>query len=68
MNDNWQQFTEDFDYLKEFYDVMLPSGDVVKHCWPNAGWMNAINGDGRKWSGKDGVKVRLSETHPEDSN
>lgn len=27
----WQPFTADFDYVKAFYDVMLPSGVIVKH-------------------------------------
>lgn len=62
----WVDFTEDFDYDKVFYDVLLSNGEIVKHCWPNAGRMNAINGDGRKWGGEDGVKVRPSMDHPED--
>jgi hypothetical protein len=66
-NENaWQPFTPDFDYEKAFYDVLLPSGEIVKHCWPNAGWLNTMFGTMRKWSGTDGVKVRLSATHPMD--
>ena len=59
----------DGEYEKEFYDVLLPSGEVVKHCWPNAGFMNDIMGNGpqRQWSPKDGVKVRPSPDHPMDS-
>jgi hypothetical protein len=62
----WEPFTKDFDYWKKFYDVMLPDGTIVEQCWPNAGWMNAINGDGRKWGPEDNIKVRLSLKHPMD--
>ena len=39
-----------------------PDGTVVTHCWPNAGWMNAVNDEGtqRKWSCDDNIQVRLS--------
>lgn len=60
----WKDFVDDFRYNKEFYDTLLPSGEIVEQCWPNAGFMTA--GDGRRWSGKDGVKVRLSLKHPMD--
>lgn len=62
----WEPFTKDFDYWKKFYDVMLPDGTIVEQCWPNAGKMNAINGDGRTWGHEDNIKVRLSKKHPMD--
>ena len=64
----WQLFTADFDYLKAFYDVRLKDGTIIKHCWPNAGKMNAIHDEGqqRQFTGADGVQVRLSPEHPED--
>lgn len=63
----WQPFTENFDYLKEFYDVMLPDGTVLNHFWPNAGKMNAMHGAPQKqYTHLDNIKVRLSPDHPED--
>lgn len=64
-NAEWVEFTEDLDYDKVFYDVLLPTGEIVEMCWPNNGFMNAYNNNGqKKWSGKDGVKVRPSLNHP----
>ena len=48
------------DYWKTFYDVLLPSGEVVINCWPNAGFYCATDGSGRKWGCED-VLVRPSE-------
>ncbi len=61
----WQPFTEDFDYEKKFYDVLLPNGTIVEQCWPNSGIMNAIMTKGRYYP-KDNVKVRISHRHPMD--
>lgn len=66
INKAWEEFTPDYDYYKMFYDVMLPDGTVVVHCWPNAGFMNEINDGDRKFGPKDKVKVRISRTHPMD--
>ena len=63
---DWQDFTPEYDYVKKFYDVLLPSGEIVEGCWPNAGYMNGIMQRNGKWSGTDGVKVRLSLKHPMD--
>ena len=60
---NWQPFTRDYDYDKEFYDVLLPDGTIVKHCWPNAGMMCAIAPQ-RQWTTDDGIQVRLSPDSP----
>lgn len=61
-------FTPDFDYEKEFYDVLLPSGEIIKHCWPNAGVMNevyhGVENSGRNFSAQDGVKIQLSPDSP----
>lgn len=56
---HWQPYTLDFDYVKDFYEVRLPSGQIVAQCWPNAGWMNATDGSGRKWGPADNVQVRI---------
>jgi hypothetical protein len=53
---DWQDFDENFDYVKDFYEVLLPSGEIIKKCWPNAGKMNATDGSGRYW--ESGIKVR----------
>ena len=63
---NWEDFTPEYDYEKKFYDVLLPSGEIVEGCWPNAGYMNGVMQRNGKWSGTDGVKVRLSLKHPMD--
>lgn len=36
----------DGEYEKEFYDVRLPSGEIIL-CWPNSGVMNSLDGSGR---------------------
>jgi len=54
-------FTEDFDYDKEFYDVQFPSGELVMHCWPNAGKMNGTGDIQGSWGPNDNIKVRLSD-------
>lgn len=51
-------------YAKQHYDVKLPSGEIIKHCWPNAGIMNATDGSGRQFKPEDGVLYRISPTHP----
>ncbi len=50
-------------YDKKFYDVWLGKGDVVIHCWPNAGKMCATDGSGREWSfsAEAPIAVRESE-------
>lgn len=55
----WEPFTGD--YEKEFLDVLLPSGEVVYACWPNAGALAAMDGSGDRWTAEDGVKFRVCE-------
>lgn len=52
------EFTEDFDYVKDFYEVLLSDGTIVPKCWPNAGLMNATDRTGRSWDANSGIKVR----------
>ena len=52
------------EYDKVHYDVLLPDGELVKHCWPNAGKMCAMDSKQRSWTKDDGIKVRVSPTHP----
>lgn len=52
-------------YVKAYYDALLPGGEVVEHCWPNAGVMCSCDGSGRVWE-PDECSVRLSKTHPAD--
>jgi hypothetical protein len=47
-------------YQKIEYDVMLPDGTIVPNCWPNAGFMNAVDGTNRKWSVTSNIKIRRS--------
>lgn len=53
----------DGSYEKEWHDVMLPDGEVVEHCWPNAGVMCASDGTGRMWTHHDNIRVRTGR-HP----
>lgn len=58
----WQPF--DGHYIKRTYDALLPSGEVVRWCWPNAGCMVETYPSGhagRIWTAKDGIKVRFSD-------
>jgi hypothetical protein len=43
-------------YQKIEYDVLLPSGEIVPNCWPNAGKINACDNTGRSW--ENGVMYR----------
>ena len=63
--DNWHEF--DGDYSKDWYDVRLPDGKIIKHCWPNAGFMVATDGTGREWKPGE-CEVALSITHPMDGS
>ncbi len=54
----WVKFTADFDYVKDFYEVLLPTGEIVPLCWPNAGLMNTSDGTNRRWSPDDNISVR----------
>ena len=65
-SEEWVPFTAEFDYVKKFYDVKLRSGEIIYHCWPNAGYMIDINGSGFKFGPEDEIQVRRSRTHPED--
>lgn len=56
----------DGDYVKKFYDVLLNDGNIVIHCWPNAGKFAATDGSGRFFEPEDIKGVRLSLTHPMD--
>lgn len=53
-------------YQKEFYDVLLPSGEIVKNCWPNAGKLNELTGKRRQWKYKKtgSLRVRLAARTP----
>jgi hypothetical protein len=52
------EFNSEFDYEKDFYEVLLPDGTIVPQCWPNDGKMNATDCSGRSWDWNSGVKVR----------
>lgn len=40
----------DWDYEKEFYDVLLPSWEIVMWCWPNAWFINECKWEHREWA------------------
>lgn len=56
MKNEWIDFTNDFDYQKTLYDVLLPNGEIVLRCYPNGGYMHADNG--RLWDTNSNIKVR----------
>lgn len=59
-NLEWLPFTEDFDYVKDFYDVLLPNGAEII-CFPNGGAMNQIDSD-KIYGPQDDIKCRISLT------
>lgn len=61
--DDWATWSGDYD--KEWYDVRLPDGTVIPHCWPNAGVMMAMDASGRSFR-PGTVEARYSPTHPAD--
>jgi len=64
MKTEWHLFTED--YEKAFYDVQEPDGTIIKHCWPNAGFMEDVHGSGKRWKVGAFILIRLSKDHPLD--
>ena len=52
------------EYEKKFYDVKTASGKIYKHCWPNAGKMNATDGTETSWTKSDCILVRISPDSP----
>lgn len=56
----WAKWTGD-NYIKSYYDVLLPSGKIVKECWPNAG---KLKSGGYSFDAASNVKVRLSASSP----
>lgn len=54
-------------YQKQFYDVKLRDGSIVKQCWPNAGVMHATDSSGRKFFPVevDGIRVSCEQNFPE---
>jgi hypothetical protein len=63
MNNQFKKWNGD--YEKEFYDIKLPSGEVVLCCWPNAGKMCENGGERRKFTPEDNIEIRLG-IHPLD--
>ena len=51
-------------YEKDFYDVLLPSGEIVPNCWPNAGKLNETRSPFRQFLLSDRVCARLSLNPP----
>jgi hypothetical protein len=54
----------DGDYSKHFYDVLLPTSEVVL-CYPNAGKMHALlDGSGREFRPRQVKGVRRHQGNP----
>lgn len=58
--DEWREWTGN-NYLKVWYDALATDGTIIKHCWPNAGYL--MSGS-CKIAGNTGVLCRVSATHP----
>lgn len=58
MVDQDQFVAWDGEYEKQWYDVMLPSGEMVLACWPNAGKLVETKAPFRFWQVQDSVCVR----------
>jgi hypothetical protein len=52
----WQPFRGE--YEKTFYQIRFPDGDVRKHCFPNAGYMHALDGSGLMWGEKSQIEFK----------
>ncbi len=52
----WEKFNGE--YEKVFYDIELKDGEVIIHCYPNAG--NFHTPDGRNIDGIEVLKIRES--------
>lgn len=53
---SWQPFRGE--YEKTFYQIRFPDGEVRKHCFPNAGYMHALDGSGLMWSEKSQIEFK----------
>lgn len=62
--DEWKLF--EGEYEKEWYDIKTMDGTIHKHCWPNAGFMNAVHSKDSPKFGVGECYYRLSITHPLD--
>ncbi len=51
----------DGNYVKEFYDIKLHDGKVLRNCWPNAGRMHDLHGNGRQYRKEDVAAIRVAE-------
>ncbi len=54
---NFVLWTKEYDYVKDHYQVLLPSGEKVI-CWPNAGVMSATDGSGREFTPDGSILIR----------
>ena len=61
--DEWRPWTGN-NYIKSWYDVMLPDGTVIEHFWPNAGNLNHYRGQYVFDENRSDIKVRLSSIDP----
>jgi hypothetical protein len=55
---SWHKFTGR--YVKKFYELRMRKNGRPVLCWPNAGYMNAVDGSGRQWSPHADVEVRVA--------
>lgn len=60
-HDEFKEFT--WDYEKQFYDVKLPSGEIIAECWPNAWLIQECKWEHRKW---DVWECKIKKSEPTD--
>lgn len=57
VDSDWHLFTPDFAYAKAPYEVRTHTDGEIVRCYPNGGWMHALDGSDR-WFGPCEVEVR----------
>jgi len=60
----WQSWP--CDYEKVLYDVRLPDGTIIPHCWLNAGKIFDPRPDSPSAYILNAIAIRKSSTHPLD--
>ncbi len=58
--EEWRVWTGN-NYIKSYYDVKLPDGSIIHHCWANAG---VLRKGFDAFMDSSNVLVRLSSSYP----
>jgi hypothetical protein len=58
--DEWRIWNGN-NYIKTHYDVLLPDGTIIEHCWANAG---KLRKGFHVFDEHSNVKIRVSASYP----